>query len=202
MPAVSLAATVARAIRQIDILEDYYKTSSVLEPRFQCLVAEVITLRLFAVLEDGIAELACKLAMGARYLSGRSPLLFVRSRSLNAAQGNLANYGRQSGIQLRWSKASYIRGTVRYVFDPAEPFNKVAIIYGNIINEMRVVRNYVAHKNESTRKAFKVVIRQRFGGTLRISAGSFLIATKRLPVPIMREYLVQTRVVLHDFAAG
>ncbi len=202
MPAVSLSATVARAVRQIDILENYYNNSSILEPKFQYLVAEVITLRLFAVLEDGIAELAYKLAMGARYSSGRRSQLFIRSRSLNAAQRNLANYGRHGGIQLCWSKASYIREAVRYVFYPTEPFNNVATIHGNIINEMRVVRNYIAHKNESSRNNFRVVIRQRFGSALKLIAGSFLISTKRLPVPIMREYLVQTRVVLRDFARG
>lgn len=202
MSAVSLSATLARASKQIGILEDYYKDSSVLEPRYQYLIAEVVTLRLFAIFEDSIAELACKLARGARYLSGKRPCLFVNSRSLAAAQNNLANYNRKKGIQLRWSKSKYIKEAVRYVFNPAEPFINIATINANDIDEMRIVRNHIAHKNESTKKKFKQVLRARYGSALKISAGSFLVSTSRAPTPIVQEYLVKTRIILNDFAQG
>jgi len=202
MPAVKLATTITRVIREIKILEDYYNKSSSLELRFQYLIAEVIVLRLFAVLEDGIAEIAYKLAAGAMYLSGRAPRLSVVSRSLDMARTNLINYHRTKGIQLRWSKAKYIKESVENVLSSTESFINVALINANVINEMRVVRNYIAHRSETSRRDFKSIINQRFGSPLKISAGSFLLSTKRIPKPIMVEYLIQTRIILHDFAKG
>jgi hypothetical protein len=202
MSVVKLTTTIVRAARQIDVLHDYYRSSCRLEPKLQYLIAEVITLRLFAILEDGISEIAYKLAAGAIYLSGRNPRLFIQSKSLAMARDNMINYNRPRGIQLRWSKASYIKESVKYVIDPSEDFVNTASIHTGIINEMRVVRNFIAHRNYTSRKEFRLIINQRFGTELKISIGPFLLSTKRVSRPIIDEYLIQTKIILNDFAKG
>lgn len=202
MPKVKISTTINEANSQLTILQKYYTDSLSLEPKFTYLIAEVILLHLFAIIERSLSMIAYKLASGAIYLSGKQPTLKITSKSIKSARDNMINYNRRKGIYLRWSKVKYIKESVEHVIDPSDPFIRTANIYAVEIDELRKVRNFIAHKNDKSRKDFKSVIRNRFGANLSLSVGAFLVSTKRVVNPIIHEYLKKSRIILSDFAKG
>lgn len=63
---------------------------------------------------------------------------------------------------------------------------------------MRKVRNHIAHRTSSTSKDFKDVIRQRYGGYVRLKPSAFLISTKRQTNAIIYEYLTIANIMINE----
>ncbi len=47
---------------------------------------------------------------------------------------------------LKWTKASYVRESIEHVMDTGDRFFTEVRNYGSLINELRIVRNHVAHR--------------------------------------------------------
>ncbi len=194
--------TVYMLDRGVDRLIRYYRDSSDLVPRFQYLVAELVMLRLFSILEEAIEEVACKLVAGASYTNGNHPNLLYTARSQEAAKGAMSTYQRSKPQTLRWGRSSDIRDSVRKVIDTSDPFCHQATVHGNLLNEMRTVRNRVAHVGTNSREGFRQVIRQRYGANPSMQIGAFLTSTQRHQIAKLDEYLTTTKVMVADLAKG
>lgn len=203
MPTPNIARTTLLVDNQISRLDTYTVSARNLEAAYQYLIAEVVMLRLFAIVEHSIAEIAYKICSGARYLNGRVPNVLYMSRSIQGARFSMLNYNRRRPkSNLQWTRSRYIRESVENVLDSGEPYLINANANGNILNEMRQVRNYIAHRNTSSRDAYKRVIRTTFGANLNISVGAFLMSTKRLSTPKIHTYIQQSRIILDDLTRG
>lgn len=203
MTTPNLQITIRNAQQQIDKLIGYRTASEDLEAKYQHFVAEMIMLRLFSIFEDTVAEIAFKIASGAVYLNGKKPILTTKAGSVAGARGLFLSHGRTKPIQnLKWTKSKYIKESVQYVIAITDPFINSAQRNGNIIDEMRKVRNHLAHNTTSAKEEFKNVIRLTYGANIRITSGAFLSSTKRTPICNLERYLSSTKILLSDMISG
>ncbi len=203
MPAPKLQVTIRNSHLQIDKLLRYRSESEDLDARYQHFIAEMIMLRLFSIFEDSVAEIAYKLVSGAVYVNGGSPTLTTQAGSINSARGLFLNHGRATPVQnLKWTKSKYIRESVQHVISTSDPFIRSTQRNGNIIEEMRKVRNVLAHNTTSAKADFKTVVRVTYGANVNITPGAFLSSTRRTTKCNLDRYLSSTKAILTDIASG
>lgn len=197
MPRVSLNTTFTRAQNDIAILESYISQAESLGVRYQHFVGEVVMLRLFAVYEQTTREFALKLACNGTYRNGTFPLVHHQCKSLEDAADQMAVLGRAKPVQLKWTKAEYVLESVQHVLDVTDRFTSEIRNHGDLINEMRIVRNHIAHRTGSTQREFRKVVRRRYGAAAKLPSGSYLVSTKRHPQSNIRRYILSVRALLN-----
>lgn len=197
MAVPKLSTTLDKAFKAIDRLESLKVDSESLEAKYQHFISEMLMLRLFSIFEDTISEIAFKILSGAVYSDGQIPRLNVPITTIANARNVCLNYGRPRPSQnLKWTKASYIVDSVRYVMDPNEPFILNAQIHGNTIEKMRKARNVIGHNSPSAKADFKTLIRIVYGANIKLSIGAYLCSTKRNPVANIVKHFSEVRTIL------
>ena len=165
---------------EVKLLGDYYVNSRSVEIRYRRFIAELLFLRLFVLFEDAIAGVASRLACGAEYLNGKAPGLNKQSVSISTALNAFLTFNRARPLNYpKWTKAKFIVQTVTPVMDTKDPFIMRVQGHGALINEMRCVRNYIAHKNSNAKKEYQSVLRQAYGAQPNIPPGAYLVSEKR-----------------------
>lgn len=203
MPIPKLDNSINKANSQLSKLDIYRIESQQLDAKYQHLVSEIIMLRLFTVFEECVADIAYKLAAGATYINGNTPNIITQASTVSASRGLFLSYGRSKPVQnLKWTKSRYIKESVCNVIPITEPYILKAQIHGAIIDEMRKVRNGLAHNTSTAKQDFKEIIRQTYGANITISIGAFLSSTRRTPISNLSRYIASTRIVLKDLANG
>jgi hypothetical protein len=203
MPTPKLIITIRNSVFYIDRLRKYRIDSSTLEAKYQHFIAEMIMLRLFSIFEHSVSEIAFKIASGAIYLNGKTPVLASQAGSIVGARSLFLNYGRRSPRQnLQWTKSKYIRESVEHVISTTDPFINASNRNGIIIDEMRKIRNILAHSSKKAREDYKSLIRITYGANLNITPGAFLSSTKRSHICNLERYLGLTKIILQDMASG
>lgn len=203
MPTPSLAITLRDTGTGLNNLERFRSDSKELEPRYQYFIAELMMLRLFAIMEGAIADIAYKLVAGATYLNGTEPIRLFSANSMASARAAMLNYGRQNARQnLRWTKSKDIRDSTSTVLPPTESFIRYARENGHLLDEMRKVRNYIAHNNADSRSGYRQVIRLTYGANSKVSSGVFLVSIRRQSVAKIDEYIANARIIIADLVNG
>jgi hypothetical protein len=203
MAVPTLKSTVTDLNVQIVRLEQFKLEAEPLEAKYQHIIAEMTMLRLFSLFEDAVAELAFKLTAGAKYTNGLTPTLSTRARRISDSRGLLLAHGRPRPVSnLKWTKAQYIRESVENVIPVTEKFVMNAQAHGQIIDEMRRVRNVLAHNTPSAKADFKAVVRQNYGANISITVGAFLLSTRRTTPCNMEKYFVATKAIVAALASG
>jgi hypothetical protein len=74
--------------------------------------------------------------------------------------------------------------------------------HGSRLNEIRIVRNHIAHNNRDTRREFAGVVARRLGALpLRLPrAGAFVLREFTSGVPLLVEFVVALEVIVKDAA--
>ena len=203
MAVPSLSVTVKGVNAQLDKLLGYKKEAEALEAKYQHIISEMIMLRLFALFEDAVSELAFGLVAGGAYLNGSRPSLAVRAKRQADSRSLLLTFGRtKSESNLKWTKAQYIRASVEYVIPATEKYVLNAQAHGQVIDEMRRVRNALAHNTPSAKSEFKFVVRQVYGANVNISVGAFLTTNRRVNPCNIDRYLGSVRAIVTSLASG
>jgi hypothetical protein len=203
MPAPKLSITLRNSGKVIDRLQRMKDESETLESKYQHFISEMIMLRLFSIFEEGVSEIAFKLAAGAVYSNGLSPALTTQATSIGASRGLFLNFGRARPVQnLKWTKAVYIKESVQHILPVTERFVINAQSHGQIINEMRTVRNVLAHGTSSAKRDYKNTIRSKYGANPSIMPGAFLCSTKRQKPCNLNYYMPIVRIIMTDLASG
>jgi|WetSurMetagenome_2_1015567.scaffolds.fasta_scaffold87174_1 hypothetical protein len=203
MPRPSIKATYDKAINDIAILERFLQKNNSLPPNMQGFVAEIIMLRLFSILESCIKDTATRVACGSNYRNGRTSTPTTICRSLNDALNKFKTTNRNRPIQnLKFTTVHDANDSVKYIIPSTEPFRNNLNNFGVQIDEMRKVRNHVAHHYKSTYSDYKKIIIRRYGAFLNIKPSVFLLSTKRQQRPIMNEYIITTKIIINDITKG
>lgn len=198
----TLQTDYAECVSELTKLSALARNVGKLEPVFQKLVAEITFLRLFYVLENGFQAFACKLLCGCSYLDGSLPVLLSPSASISAAADRMRKFGRVRAHDLKWSKASEVNENVRYLIDASDHYVRVINFHGSLIDEMRRVRNRIAHNNQQSRKNFRVVVHRHYGAYLnQVTPGLLLVSPRRSP-PLLDQYLAKALVLVKELARG
>lgn len=185
-------------VEQADRLSDLVSHLTPMEPRYQKLVVEIAMLRLFSLVESTIESIAVKALCGARYLDSSLPLVIQRSRSAQAAITSMENYGRGKKRILRWTKSSEIKDNIAFVINGLDPINSVLDSHGMILDEMRKVRNRIAHSTGSARQQFRHVVLRRYGAYVNsVTPGTLLISDRFTP-RMIDDYLRSSKVIIRE----
>lgn len=176
---------------------------SVLPPRFAKLVAEIIILRVFDLLENSFKSITIKLQCGALYFDGTSANVTVAARSADGAIKNMINYGRtKPRYQLRWSSVSEIKRNLEFVLQPTDHALQILDYNSTFIDEFRRVRNRVAHNNVKSRKEFQIIVRRYYGATLNFVTPGTLLLTDRWHPQILVKYIQGTKILVKELVKG
>lgn len=203
MPVPRLDITERNVLRDIKYLSDSWAKCTTLAPFYQYFISEMIMMRLFSVLNEAIEEIACKLVTNAVYKNGHRPTLLFTASNIMGAKSAMLSHGRKKARRyLNWTNANQIFHSARYVIDPSDIFFSKCMAHDPLIDEMRLVRNYIAHRNTSTLSGYRTVIRAVYGANSKISPGRFLVSDKRLSTPKLIQYLGSTKIVVSDLVAG
>lgn len=188
---------------KIDRLKAIKDDCQDLDGKYQHYISEMIMLRLFAIFEEGISEIACKIAAGAAYLNSNTASLSINARSCADARLLFLNHNRgRPKSNLKWTKASYIKESVEHVIPATEFFSINIDIHGTLINDMRVTRNVLAHRTSSAKRDFRQLVRRVYGAHLNLTPGAFLASRKRQTPANIDKYLSSTKIILNDVCKG
>lgn len=203
MPRVNVITTLNNSRNDIALLNNYIISSKSLDAKYQHMISEIIMLRLFSILEHSISEFAFKFACGALYRNGNSPRLLRHCSSLQDANSQMLSYGRRTPLAYhRWTKENLIQKSIQYVLDTSDSFFTQIQAHANMIDEMRIVRNHIAHKSANTKREYSTLLTGLYGGNPRITAGAFLTSTSRQPRANIDKYIISTNVILNDISNG
>ena len=169
-----------------------------LKPSHQKLVAEIITIRLLDIFQNFVATVARKLVAGAVYLDGSRPILLISARSVRSAQTLFMSHGRGSSSTTRWTRASYIADAVRHVINASDHYLTVIRSNGAVINEVRKIRNRIAHNNANSRQEYQGVVKTYYGANLNNITPGILLLTDRLTPPLLEQQIIKMRIVMKD----
>lgn len=171
-----------------------------LQPGHRKLVAEIVLVRLFLLLENAIASTSAKILCGAGYLDATRPARVVTPRSMVAAVTAMKVHGRTKpkGF-LKWTDGKEIRDNMRHTLSSADPFFACVSKHGALLTEMRYVRNHIAHSNSSTRLNFRKVVRTYYGALRQgVTPGVLLLTPALGPPCVLERYIVGSRVVVTE----
>lgn len=203
MPVPAVSSIVTEFDRLTGRLQDHLAAIGTISPSHQYLVAETIMIRLFGALEVSIEGIALRLAAGALYQSGLRPTLLVTSRSLDRAYTNFQHFNRKRPLgRLSWTTGKACVKNVGMVLHQSERFIYQIRVHASHLDEMRQVRNHVAHRTRSTRAGYKLVVHQTFGANLNIQVGAFLLSTKRRPTAKLLDYMAWSKAIVHGLSQG
>lgn len=176
-----------------------------LDPRYQKTVAELVMIRLFSMLEEHFQSITLKVLCGALYLDNTAPTITVRCRSMRVASTQIANYGRSTPLQaykIKWNQAVEIRNNVRYMLPATENLITVFDRHATLIDDMRRVRNHIAHNNVDTARKYKLVVQRHYGAfASSITPSVLLISNRRNPI-LIKQYLIASRIIIKELVRG
>ena len=103
---------------------------------------------------------------------------------------------------LRWSKVSDVKRNVKFMIDPRDHIILVLDRHGQVIDEMRKVRNRIAHNSGAARQGYAIVVRRRYGARVRaVTPGSLLLSPRWRPT-ILEEYLRSAATLVKEVVGG
>ncbi len=186
-------------------LMDLVDNMTSLDPRYQKMAAELVMIRLFSLLEEHFQSITLKVLCGAMYLDNTIPTIAVRCRSMRMASTNIANYGRATPLQaykIKWNQAVEIRNNVRYLLPTTENLITVFDRHATLIDDMRRVRNHIAHNTPDTARKYKPVVQRHYGAfASSITPSVLLLSNRRHPI-LVKQYLIASRIIIKDLVKG
>lgn len=200
----SIDAVYRKAMGKLAVIYNFLQKSRSLPPGMQSFIAEILMLRLFGILEECIRETACRVACGAAYRNVTMAVPIVKCTSLNNALNQFKTYNRGSRTlqYLKFTNVHHTNNSVKYVIPSNEPFLVNLNLYGADFDEMRKLRNHIAHRYKSTYQDYKQIIMRRYGAYIKQSPGVYLISTARSQRPKIEEYYVKIKVIIDEITQG
>jgi len=199
----SLAITHREFRVQTDRLRALCQHIPAFNPDYRMLLAEMIALQAFYSFETAIEDIAAKLVCGANYGDGTAPTVTCAARSIADALHSMRTVGRPrpKGI-LKWNKTRDITDNVRHMLATTEAFCTACRNHGSRLNEIRTVRNHIAHNNRDTKREFAGVVRRRLGGLPQRlpRAGAFVLREFTPGVLLLVEFVATLEAIVKDAA--
>ena len=125
----------------------------------QYLIVEVAFLQFFLAWEDFFEQAFVRYMCGARTDSGYSPHLLLEYPNLNHAL-RLLHGGRPF---VDWVNAGEIISRAKLYFRDGEPFSNTIAPATTKLEEMKVIRNRIAHRSPHAKEKFEDYVRIKYG---------------------------------------
>lgn len=136
------------------------------------LIVELSFLKLYLAWEQFLEETFTRFMCGSITASGYSPNRFVQPPTLKHAYSMVL----EGKSFVDWTKISNIIRRARMFFEEGEPYVTAVGSASSELEEMRRIRNRIAHRSEHSVRLFKEVVRQRIGSIPKgMRPGRFLL---------------------------
>ena len=172
-----------------------------LSPLHRKVVAEIVMVRAFLLVENTIASVCTKLLCGADYLDGYAPMRLVNAGSILGPRNLIRTHGRgRPKFNVSWTIPREVRDNLVHTLQSNEPLFQAIASHANTLTTMRYIRNHIVHKNRTSRDNFRKVVRMHYGGIKQgITPGLLLLKRGFGGAPLIDQYLRQSRVLVRDF---
>jgi len=188
---------------QIDGQANLCADVTLLSPKQRKAIVETALLHSFDFLQGFFLCMATKLVSGAEYLDGTKPIVLMPARSQNAAIINMKTIGRKKPKKdLRWSKVSDIKDNCKFVIPTTEHFLITLAFHTILIDEMRKIRNRIAHNNSDSRMKYQTVVRRYYGADQKHITPGILLLSDRFAPRLIDQYLAQSKVLVKQMVKG
>ena len=199
----SIMATYKKSITDLAIAGRYLQKGRNLPPEMYGFVAEMLMLRIFSILENCVREVSVRVACGVSYKNGVVSSPIIKCTSIQDALNRFKSEGRKKPLSyLRFTNVKYANQSIEHIINSSEPIRVKLLKYGVQFEEMRKVRNHIAHRYKNTYIEYESVIANRYGANLKLKPSVFLTSTKRQSKAIIEEYLITVKVIIDDITNG
>ena len=162
--------------------EDLKKSSDLLAavrkpglPFFQVeLFAELSFLRMYVSWEGFLEESFSRFLCGATGVTGMRPNSCAKPRSIDHAKSLLIGLDR-GGRYSDWSKRETVVSRAQLFFRHGGPFLAPLNAAARDLDDMRMIRDCIAHKSVTARDSMAKIVLRRTGAANRYSPGRFLL---------------------------
>lgn len=180
---MTIRGTLAEFQREVKKLKDLSLDIDSLPFRYRKLSAELIHLRLYLLIESATESVALQLAMGKAYCDGTHPSPKIVAASSAQAEKNFKEWGRKKPkARLLWSNVDSVVANVVPVFEDTEHFNTHFEAHKQALEELRFVRNRIAHKGGSAARNYNRLIVSNYGVELpAMTPGTYLLTSRFEP---------------------
>jgi hypothetical protein len=186
---VTLNTDYARFVVVTTKLLDIHRRSQGLEIEYQKLIAETLILRLFYELDNCVEGVILKLLRGGLYLDGSSPILLRPAfPSQDAARKYILKTNKL--YYLEWATLNKVTKNLNGIMDSSDHFLTTRNLYDGTYEDMRFVRNHVAHNTTSTRTKFVAVVKRVYRTPVGISSAKFLLSKRTAVTSYMGSEMV------------
>jgi hypothetical protein len=196
----SLDVNVRDFAARLSVLEQLVDGIDTVPIKFQKILGELVMLRLFSLLEAHLQSLCMKIVCGAPYLDGTRPTLLVKAPSAASAILQMRTLNRAKTLDLSWTTCTAIKKNIEFSVDTSDPIFATFAAYDASIDEMRLVRNHIAHGNADTRRKFRPVVKAHYGAYVPSITPGVLLLSRRHSPSILKRYLIQCRIAVRDIA--
>lgn len=181
-------------------LDSLLNPMSTLPVHHRKLIAEIVLVRLFLLVENTVQSICAKILCGAGYLDSSQPQCLIRARSANHAYSLMRTHSRpKPKRELNWAQSSEIRDNLATTLSGSDPFFLTVMNHGTLLTDMRYVRNHIVHNNDGSRMNFRKLVRKHYGGLKRgITPGIILLTPKLAPSPLLQKFLIESRVLIRS----
>lgn len=202
----SLRPEVKRLNKLVDDLLADVAATATLDLRFQRLIAETAMLRLFYALENACETVALKLLTNSAYCDASVPTR-LRSvfRSMASASSAVRSARRPAVRYLKWTTLNDFQLNLATFLPNVEHLLTERAVLDPVMEDMRHIRNHIAHATKSTGTKFGQVVQKIYPAQPKgISAGKLLLSQKRAFVGapghgrqrVIEQYLLWSKVAL------
>ena len=188
-------------LAQAESLSNLLDKISDLDFENQRIVAELVMVRLFSLLEMHFESITLKVLCNVQYIDSTYPNLIVRSTNAKNAVSNILSYGRTKTwrtVNIKWNQHQCIQENVRYLLNPTDNLLSTFGNHGSVIDEMRRVRNHIAHNTQDTRRKYKSAVVSHYGAYINtITPGKLLLSTRQNPC-LLKQYIVTAKIIIKE----
>lgn len=200
----SINSIYTQSVSRLKVVEKYIIKAKLLPPDLYGFVAEIMLLRIFSIIEFAVRETAARIACEVPYRDGVAPTnIILKCSSIPDALNKFKTHNRKKPLKnLHFTNVSNTNDAIEFVIDTNESFRLKLNAYGVIFEELRKLRNHIAHRNSNTRKGFNNVITQKYGGYVKLKPSNFLISTKWQVVAPIEEYLKIAKIMVNEITTS
>ncbi len=209
----SLRLELKRFEKLVDSLLVDLKDAKVLEAKYQRLIAESALLRLFYTFDTVVEVVALKLLTNTLYCDGTSPTrVFPPFRSVKIASNRIDRLRpKGSGRFTKWTMLKNVQQNLAAFVPITEHFLVQRRVMDPVFEDMRHLRNHIAHGSNSTQREFSVVVAKIYPTKPKgISPGKLLVSPRRAFVGatssnrprVIEQYLLWSKVAIKLLVKG
>jgi hypothetical protein len=144
-------------------------------PYFQCeQISELSFLRVYVAWEEFLEGTFSRFLCGASSISGRRPKLYASPRNIDHARKMIIGFERGDRFA-DWSQRHKVTDRAELLFRDGSPFRTPIQAAGTELDEMRAIRDRIAHRSDKARNQFNGVVHKKLGTALMLNPGRFLL---------------------------